>query len=417
MSRHGAGATPAGCWSLWPRRVPTRLRWGWQLPCLKQGWLPLGGDLPPRTLADALGHGENCPWSREPFQGLSRTGGHLFKRGAPPFQLSKRGGTHIMQNKSTTNHRTGSAATAALGTLFTVALAASILFVFAGAVFWGAAINPVQTVEEGHVGVKTSFGAVTDDGLDPGIHPVIPGVNNVIAMNVRQQTVDEDQINVKTTEGLDMTMDVTVRYNAEPDRTGYIFQQHKTADGSGVFGSGSGYIDTLIKPTVRTEIRSAGSNYDAERVYSETRDNYREEIKERIESEIEPEGFNVRSVQLRNVELPKSVERHIAKAESMKYKKRAKEREIEVEKAEAKRKKEEAKGVKAAEEELSQVFESDDAFLQYIFITEALANTDATHPIYVPMGNSGLKMFKDIDNIDQTGLQNLEGLGTNTTEE
>src|SRR6516162_11470780 len=67
------------------------------------------------------------------------------------------------------------------------------------------------SVPAGHVGIATTFGAVSDDVLDPGLH-FVPFWTKVHPMSV-QSMEDKETAEVPTKEGLSVNLDCSLIYS------------------------------------------------------------------------------------------------------------------------------------------------------------------------------------------------------------
>lgn len=266
-------------------------------------------------------------------------------------------------------------------------------------------IISIKYVDEGQRAVKTTFGDVThEEPIEPGMAFAAPFVHGLHKMDTRAQTIttgdvsgskttdehaSQGMMSVKSTNGLNIGMDISVRYRLKEENATDIYES---------LGTQRQWTSKLVEPTIKSEIRNTASQYTAENVYSDERDEFQTELKQRImEGDFERHGLVVEQVQLRDVQLPAQVEDSIESAESMKHKVLKKEREIELARKEAERKRVEAKGLRDSEEIATEAFETENAYLQYIWITEGLQKGD---PMYVPFnGQGGMEMFKDVDKI------------------
>jgi len=159
-----------------------------------------------------------------------------------------------------------------------------------------------------------------------------------------------------------------------------------------------------VENQIDSTVRDVASNYTIDELHrSSGRNAFQTQIKSQLQTEFEPYGLTVTRVNLENINFADSIEEAINSAEAKKYEIKKQEREVEVEEARADARRAEAKGLRDSEQIATEAFSSESAYLQYLFITEALANEEATTPMYVPMSNNGgLEMFKDIDNINQS---------------
>ena len=264
------------------------------------------------------------------------------------------------------------------------------------------------TVDEGDRAVVTTWGEASGE-MDPGMNFRVPVMQGVETYTVREQVAafgDQDaarsslefgRIDAKTDGGADMRTDIAIGFRLQPEKVTDVYRD---------LGTESQYYQRLVNNEIDSVVRDVASDYTIEQLHrNQGRMAFQEDIKTELAEEFEVYGFEVTRVNLENINFDQSIEDAINAAEAKQYEVEERQRAIEVEEAEAERKRVEAEGVRQAEEEIAQVFQGDDAYLQYLFITEALANEEATHPIYVPMDDGGMDMFKDIDNFDVEALE------------
>lgn len=253
--------------------------------------------------------------------------------------------------------------------------------------------NVVKVIEAGNVGVVSLFGRVSDRALTPGINFVLP-LSSVHRFSTRTQeytmssVADEgakqgnDSIAVRTKEGLDMTLDITVLYRVNETSAPEIYKTIGTL-----------YEDKIIRTIVRSVIREVVANYDAKEVYSSKRIEVNDQISDNIKSKIEPRGFILENVLLRDVKLPANLSQTIqeklqAEQEAQKY-----EFILQKEHKEAERKIIEAEGQRDAQKIINESLSANYLYYQYI---NQLKDRQGT--IYVPTNPAnGLPTFKGVN--------------------
>ena len=93
-------------------------------------------------------------------------------------------------------------------------------------------------------------GTVVDEpALGEGFHLILPW-NKVYLYNVKQQEVFESQMQVLSSNGLEISLDVSVLYQPKADQLGLL---HQT--------KGSNYLDIVIVPNIRAVARSVVGRY------------------------------------------------------------------------------------------------------------------------------------------------------------
>ena len=123
-------------------------------------------------------------------------------------------------------------------------------------------------------------GVVTDEApLGEGFHIIAPW-NTVYLYNVKQQEVFESQMQVLSSNGLEISLDVSVLYQPKADELGKL---HQT--------KGSNYLDIVIVPNIRAVARSVVGRYTPEQLYSTKRDAIESEIYDELKKGVEPVSY------------------------------------------------------------------------------------------------------------------------------
>jgi len=124
----------------------------------------------------------------------------------------------------------------------------------------------------GEAGVlfKTFGGGVVIDEppLGEGFHIIAPW-NKVYIYNVKQQEVFESKMQVLSSNGLEISLDISVLYQPKIEDLGKL---HKT--------KGENYLNIIIIPQIRAVARSVVGRYTPEQLYSTKRDAIQNEIYE-----------------------------------------------------------------------------------------------------------------------------------------
>ncbi len=151
----------------------------------------------------------------------------------------------------------------------------------------------------GEAGVlfKTFGGGVVTDqpALGEGFHIIAPW-NKVYVYNTKQQEVFEKKMQVLSSNGLEINLDVSVLYQPQSDKLGLL---HQT--------KGENYLDIVIVPEIRAVARSVVGRYTPEQLYSTKRDAIQNEIFEETRKKIEPQYIQLNSVLVRDVTLPPTI--------------------------------------------------------------------------------------------------------------
>ncbi|WP_439026739.1 prohibitin family protein [Haloarchaeobius sp. DT45] len=262
-----------------------------------------------------------------------------------------------------------------------------VAFVFGG----------IVTVDEGTRAVHTSQGKVVGV-YGPGWHFKIPVIDGAHHYDVRTQEYTmssssgegvksnrDDSITALSSEGMELDIDVTVRYHVVPNEVDTIY--------STVGTSNEEINRKIVRPTARSAVRSCAAEYEGLQIYSTDRDKFRTCINSQLSEEFEVNGVELETVQIRNVQLPPKVVEAINEKQATEKRLEKKETEIEIEK------KEKERAVIEAEAEAEQIKIKGDALrsnpeiLQLRYI-EALRENPNT--VYIP-SDSGLTLTREVD--------------------
>jgi len=262
-------------------------------------------------------------------------------------------------------------------------------------VFLVAGVAGLRVVPEGHTGVEIEQGKAVGE-LEPGWHWVVPVYQDVKKLSFRTETYtmsssqssraieqdarSEDAISVKTKEGLNSQMDVSIRYRMQKDKAQEVYTQ---------LGMTEDIVRKLIRPTAREEIRTAASKFSINEIYAENRSDFRAAVEDDIRNDFEEFGFEVQKVQVRNIRLPDRVENAIEAKESVEQEIEKKQKEVEREKLEKERKIVEAEGEAEQNEILDRSLTQKVLVNRYI---NALESGDV-RVAYIPLGESGTPSF------------------------
>ncbi len=155
------------------------------------------------------------------------------------------------------------------------------------------------TVDRGEAGVlwKRFDGGVVIDAppLGEGFHVVAPW-NRVDIYNVRQQNMFIKDMEVLSSNGLEIKLDVSILYQPKIDELGLL---HKTR--------GENYLDVVIIPEVRSAGRSVVGRYTPEQLYSSKRDVIQKEIFEEVSKKSKSQYVQINDVLVRDVTLPPTI--------------------------------------------------------------------------------------------------------------
>jgi prohibitin 1 len=146
-------------------------------------------------------------------------------------------------------------------------------------------------VPAGHVGVQDFFGRVSDRLLAPGINLIMPGTR-VVKFSVQTREMKETAA-VPTSEGLIVSLDVSLLFRLRPEAAGKIY---KTV--------GSRFEGVVIDPQLRSVIRDVTAEYEAKFLYSASRELVAQNMFRHISGALAARGIEAEQVLLRSAQLP-----------------------------------------------------------------------------------------------------------------
>lgn len=154
-------------------------------------------------------------------------------------------------------------------------------------------------IPAGNVGVVFNvFGGVQDDELGEGFHIVLPVLQQVTVYDVRQQeltlaTNTGDSINARSSEGLDIGVDVTVLYQVVAGEAARLHQD-----------IGPSFVNVRLRPQIRTAVRDGIAEYNAANLISSQRMELQRNIEVALGDSLSSDNVRILGVLLRDVRIP-----------------------------------------------------------------------------------------------------------------
>ena len=204
----------------------------------------------------------------------------------------------------------------------------------------------ITIIKPGNVGVKVLFGRVFEnDILENGMHVINP-LMDIEVFNSKTQNYTmsgihdegnkegDDAIKVLSSDGLEITMDLSVLYKVNPKSAPKILKE-----------IGSDYQDVVIRPITRTRIRDNAVFYQAVDLFSDRRKEFQNRIFKTIQKDFEKRGLILEQLLIRNITLPESVKKSIEAKINAEQESQKMQFVLAKEKQEAERKRVEAQGI------------------------------------------------------------------------
>jgi regulator of protease activity HflC (stomatin/prohibitin superfamily) len=216
----------------------------------------------------------------------------------------------------------------------------AVLFILLGFL-----LSSIVQIDAGQVGVKKLFGNVQNDVLGSGLHVINP-LMEVERMDIKTQNYTmsgvhdegakqgDDAIRALTSDGLEVTIDLTVLYKVIASDAPKILRE-----------TGVDYTDKIVRPLTRTKIRDNAVYYEAVALYSTKREEFQQRIFRSIESDFRSRGLLLEQLLIRNITLPQAVKTSIEQKISAEQEAQKMQFILQKERQEADRKRIEAQGI------------------------------------------------------------------------
>ena len=270
----------------------------------------------------------------------------------------------------------------------TIGRVLGLLFILAGIL-----ISSIVQVNPGEIGVKILFGSVQNDVLSSGLHLVDPLLEirkvdvktqnyTMSGINDEGQKEGDDAIRVLTSDGLEVTIDLTVLYRVVAVDAPKLLKE-----------TGSDFRDKIVRPITRTKIRDNAVYYQAVELFGAKRDEFQQRIYRSIEDDFKKRGLMLEQLLVRNISLPSSVKASIESKINAEQDAKKMEFVLQKEKQEAERKRVEAQGIADYQRIINTGLT--DQQLQYEQIKALKEIALSTNAKVIVMGKSGAPIIID----------------------
>lgn len=203
----------------------------------------------------------------------------------------------------------------------------------------------VKQIDAGEIGVKKLFGSIQPEVLQSGLHFVNP-LLEIKTLDVKTQNytmsgvhdegqkTGDDAIKVLTSDGLEVTIDLTVLFRVVSTEAPRLLRE-----------TGEDFTDKIVRPITRTKIRDNAVYYQAVDLFGSKRDEFQQRIYKTIEDDFKKRGLLLEQLLVRNITLPNSVKASIESKINAEQDAKKMEFVLLKEKQEAERKRVEAQGI------------------------------------------------------------------------
>lgn len=234
-------------------------------------------------------------------------------------------------------------------------------------------------IEDGQVGVKNSFGTISNEPMGQGVFMQMPVIRTVETWNVKMQEIQE-KAQVPSSEGLIVGLDTSLLFRVEGSEAPKIRKE-----------IGANFVEVLVIPYLRNTVRDVVSGYMVKDIYSEKgRKNIAESCLRDLRGALESRGIKVIDVLLRDVQLPVKFKESIEAKLSAEQLAEQKNFELDQAKIEAQIEITRAKGAAQAQEIVRSTLSN--SYLHYLWIKTL---NDHQNVIYVAT-EANMPIFKNV---------------------
>lgn len=242
----------------------------------------------------------------------------------------------------------------------------------------------LQPTEKAVIFKKYTSGLDVDNVKGEGLSIVAPW-NDVIIFKIEEQQIEET-MDVLSKDGLSISIDVSCRFRPRPEEIGYLYRAFKTS-----------YIESLIRPELRSAVRKVIGQYTPEELYATKRQEIETKIEDITRMTLNSNYIELKALLFRSIKLPQTIkvsieEKLAAEQESQKY-----EYVIQKEEKEAKRRRIDAQGKAEANKILSASITDKILKEKGISATEELVKSPNSKIIIIGGGDGGLPVILNAD--------------------
>ena len=216
--------------------------------------------------------------------------------------------------------------------------------------------------------------------IGPGWHIKAPW-NEIYRYEVSENKIEET-MDVLDKNGLNISVDVTVRFHPQYAKIGFIQESFR-----------GDYVSRLVIPEARSTVRQVMGRYTAEEIYSTRRPEVEAAIKEETRVILGADGVEMRSLLIRSIKLPDQIKNAIENKLKQEQEALAYQYLLEKEQSEAERKRIAAEGEAKANQIINSSLTPELLKMRGIEATKELASSPNSKVIVVGGGESGLPLI------------------------
>lgn len=254
-------------------------------------------------------------------------------------------------------------------------------------------LSTIRIVSPGHVGVPVTFGSA-GGAQGSGVHLVAPWTG-MRTVNVRVQNYTmsvtqgegnkqgDDSVPVHTKDQAVVTVDSTALFRLTEGKARDVF-----------INLGNDYVNTIVRPTIRSAIRDAATPYDAVDIATDKRAAFQASARAQIEGQLGKYGIILVDLQIRDLHLAQSIQDAVDRKVSAQQDAAAQQFVLLKVKQQAEQRITEAQGLAKSQTIIHSTLNP--LYNQYLYITELgkLASSPNTTFLFLPSDPSQLPNFQ-----------------------
>jgi regulator of protease activity HflC (stomatin/prohibitin superfamily) len=217
----------------------------------------------------------------------------------------------------------------------------------------GLLFSSFVVVPAGVKGVLLTWGAVTGESLEPGMHIITPLMNGIVNMDIQTQKYQADADSASK-DLQSVTTTIALNYHIEASKAGYIYQN-----------LGLGFQDRIIAPAIEESVKASTARFTAEELITK-REDLKDMIKDEISGRLERYNIITETVNVVNFAFSDQFNKAIESKVTAEQESLTAQRLLEKVKFEAQQKVETATGDAKAIEIINEQLKKSPQYIQYL---------------------------------------------------
>ena len=247
-------------------------------------------------------------------------------------------------------------------------------------IFFSKTINILQPTERGVVFYKFGKGLDIENVKSEGLNIIAPW-NDLIRFEISEQKMEET-MDVLSSDGLAIQVDVSIRFRPIPDKVGYLYKAFKMNFG-----------DNLVRQELRSAVREIIGRYTPEELYSTKREEVQTSIRKATHNILNKNYVELTALLIRSVRLPQAIMGAIENKLKQEQEQLAYQFRLEKEKSEAERKRIAAEGEAKANSIINSSLTPSLLKMRGIEATQQISNSPNSKVIIIGGGGDGLPLI------------------------